>query len=542
MKGLSRPMRIFTVLAACLTTLLVAFGSHARPSLIVIPSSDSSISLQHEELPHPLPEAGLTLSDSLVHPQLFAAPLDSLPFSVPEERDTTTIIFNVFKGPTQNLKAQLTKACTQLNAHVAAVWVFAWNVPADLERGYRQAVAEANASPMCLAANTSVSFTASDFNFKFHGRFLLAPFAGSFHSKYLMIVDDDVIMTRTMAFEFISHMKVKPRLLGTAGQLRGPRNNVKPGWHNAESNAVLHSNPQRADHPTVDYLCNIWFLKTSWATSFFTRDHPLTWYTGEDIHLSYSLKKYLGISSAVVRLQEESDSEDPMKIESKSHSANHEKRVADVRNDMFRVNLGRGFAPELGGVSVHELVFVQNVECAHAFWQHVVHGRGIAAKHRMASIGGFGIIKPSCMLFTGRERTNERMDLLRHTAIEYSKFGNCELHLRPKWGSQPRAIRYFDMRLGFGVENGEYPVSTALSDLIPAFTGILNGGVDVEALERVVVVTVKGCAEGEIFKRSIELVVDMANLGVVGVGGGSGGSSGNKRIKQIEVLGVDVEV
>ncbi|KAJ3029608.1 UNVERIFIED_CONTAM: hypothetical protein HDU68_011643, partial [Siphonaria sp. JEL0065] len=447
----------------------------------------------------------------------------------------------LYKGPVSNIKSQLAKACSQTSP-VAAVWVLAFGVPADLEVQYKLAAQEANESPACLTSNTSVSFTASEFNYKFHGRFLLAPMAASISgSKYLMIVDDDVVLTRNIVRQFVEHMNVKPRLLGTAGQLRGPRNGIEPGWQHPKSPDLLKSHPRRGDQPLVDYLCNIWFFKSSWTNAAFARDHPLTWYTGEDIHLAFTLKKYLGIESAVINVTPDSEEDSPMKLESKKHVANHEKRVADVRNDMFRVNLGRGFRPYLGGALVKTLVFVQDLETAAAF-SEAFNNVGADAENDNSLPDSLreSMETPSCMLFAGRESSLEKLDLLRHIAVEFSDAGSCKLYMKPKWGAQPRAIRYFDMRLGLGVEQGEYPLSTLLSDLIPALTGILTGGIDTDALERIVVVTRIG-GEGELYQRIVRLVVDMVNMGVSGLGGGSAGSNEKPRKGVIEVLELRVQ-
>ncbi|KAJ3234358.1 hypothetical protein HDU81_001466 [Chytriomyces hyalinus] len=462
-------------------------------------------------------------ADGVVHAQLLAAET-ALSTGLEMEKanltgavsDSTVIVFNLFKGPVENLESQLMKACTQ-TAEISHVWVLAFNSPSEAQ--YRSAVESSqDEGHPCKAKDIRVSFTASSFNFKFHGRFLLAPMASTV-ARYLMMVDDDVVMTTTMVQEFIAHMKVKPRLLGTAGQLRGPRPNSDPGWHNHESPHVQKSSLTSANQPQVDYLCNIWFLKTSWTTAIFMRDHPLTFYTGEDIHLSFMVKKYLGVDSTVVNLAPEVSGVAPMKLAKKEHSANHEKRVAHVRNDMFRLNLGRGFVPVLGGVSaekwskdgkkrsstsVGNLVFVQNERVARVVLGEALHH----------ATGGFlaGSQTAACMLFTGREKSVEAVRSLHETAIAFGKVSGCELFLRPKWGFQPRPIQYLNMRLGLGIDNGEYPIWTALSDMIPAIANMASAGID--GLERVYVVTEAGCSEGELYRGAVSLAIDVANRNV----------------------------
>ncbi|KAI8614388.1 hypothetical protein BC830DRAFT_1127594 [Chytriomyces sp. MP71] len=367
--------------------------------------------------------------DGVVHPHLLSTAVSAYANASalnPDTDETTIIVFNLFKGPVANLAAQIAKACSQTTA-VTSVWVLSFDSPMAPE--YRDTVARANSdsTSSCKERGILVTFTESDFNYKFHGRFLLAPMASSI-SKYLMVVDDDVVMTTTMVQEFIQHMKVKPRLLGTAGQTRSPQPAIEPGWHDFKSPQVQNSRTERGDQPAVDYLCNIWFLKTSWVITLFSRDHPLTYYTGEDIHLSFVLRKYLGIRSTVVKLGPEHAGVQVMKIAKKGHSANHEKRVADVRNDMFRLNLARGFIPTLGGVPVGSLVFVQSERVAWAVVAEVTT-KGSSSVFRRA----VGVL-PQCMLFTGREESLEKVLSLHQAALAFSRMAGCELYLKPKWG------------------------------------------------------------------------------------------------------------
>mmetsp|Transcript_114582 Transcript_114582/g.262958 ORF Transcript_114582/g.262958 Transcript_114582/m.262958 type:complete len:94 (+) Transcript_114582:540-821(+) len=46
----------------------------------------------------------------------------------------------------------------------------------------------------------------------------------------------------------------------------------------------------------VDYACGGWFLETAWLHAFF-REPRGTTVTGEDMHLSYTAHKYLGVET-----------------------------------------------------------------------------------------------------------------------------------------------------------------------------------------------------------------------------------------------------
>ncbi|KAJ3288333.1 hypothetical protein HDU79_004942 [Rhizoclosmatium sp. JEL0117] len=522
---------------ASITPTRSSFTQPSHTQTPVTVTSDSLLTTNREfsipsvTLPSKISQSQLKQldQDALVYPHKFVQPTHT--------SESTTIVFNLYSGPVENIESQLRYACGLHSAEtpVTGIWVYAFASPNATD--YRRVVQDANASDVCLSNNITVSFTESTFNYKFHGRFLLAPMVTS---KYLMMVDDDVILSKRMLGEFIQMMRLKPRLLGTAGQLRSPRQGINPGWESPDSPQVQTSNPTEINQPRVDYLCNIWFMKSSW-TLLLTRDHPLTWYTGEDIHCSYVLKKYLGVESAVVKLTVDVEDE-VMPLLSKNHRATREVSVADVRNDLFRLNLGRGIGLELGGTVVKTVVFVQDVEAAYAVLKVFDEGR----KGRKGSVDRdsvSGVLKsPSCMMFSGREESQEKLDLLRLVAIRYSHLASCELYLRPKWGSQPRPVRYFDLKLGFGIENGEYPVVTAAADMIPAVYGILNSGIDAKSLERVVMVTSqdrdKKKEEAKVYRQVMKLVVDMVN-NEVGLRGGAFHRQ-KKRTKKIELVEVNV--
>ncbi|KAJ3380881.1 hypothetical protein HDU84_005517 [Entophlyctis sp. JEL0112] len=411
--------------------------------------------------------------DNIVHPDLFASTMFSEDFS---HQETTSVLFNVFSGPVENLSAQIKKACSQKNSLVSHVIVHAFASKLDYSN-----------TPYpreCAEKGIPVEKTISTFNYKFHGRFLLTPMLTS---KYVMIVDDDVALRETTVAEFISAMKAseEPAMLGIAGQTRAARVDLQPGWHTSDT---IRKNSER-----VDYLCNLWFLKSIWLTTAFMRESPSTWYTGEDIHLSYVLQKYLNIPTKVVKIhQAETLSEEvAMVLKDKPHAANKEQRVADVRNDIFRVNFGKGFEPALGGASVQQLVFVQNLNCAKAVISNRVH---------------FTRAQSSCFLITGRGNNATDIGLLKSAAKLYSEMGNCKIRLQPKWGTEPRLVRYFDLKLGLGLNNSEYPLSLAISDMIPALVGILSGGITSVSPTEIVMVFEKSSNTSHVWRKAVELV------------------------------------
>jgi len=107
-------------------------------------------------------------------------------------------------------------------------------------------------------------------------------------TRYVYIVDDDVAFPVSSIDQYLKHMKKQPSIWGHAGHVRS-------------------TNPEHAQwimrprSPTiVDYANAAWFLETAWIQVAFLREPPRSKLTAEDMHLSYMVKKILGIETRVV--------------------------------------------------------------------------------------------------------------------------------------------------------------------------------------------------------------------------------------------------
>ena len=128
-------------------------------------------------------------------------------------------------------------------------------------------------------------------NFKFFGRFAFAMLA---QTEYVAIFDDDTIPGKNWFKHCLNAMTDVNGLLGTTGiQLTKKMygNHIKVGWNGT------HGPNESIER--VDLIGHAWFLKKEWL-KYMWYEEPVSWDNGEDIHLSYSIKKFGNIESYVI--------------------------------------------------------------------------------------------------------------------------------------------------------------------------------------------------------------------------------------------------
>ena len=119
-------------------------------------------------------------------------------------------------------------------------------------------------------------------------------FALNAETEYICVLDDDTMPGKRFFENCLSTMKISPGLLGARGLRFFSKNRYQPhksfGWDNPNE-----------DLKVVDIVGHAWFFKREWL-SYFWRELPLcnsSRMVGEDIHFSYTLKKYAGINTIV---------------------------------------------------------------------------------------------------------------------------------------------------------------------------------------------------------------------------------------------------
>eukprot|EP00904_Undaria_pinnatifida_P006458 jgi/Undpi1/2942/HiC_scaffold_14.g06319.m1 len=185
-----------------------------------------------------------------------------------------TVILNMFQRKV--LAEQLDSLFKQTVAsHIAEVWVCAFDSP----------LSDYVVSTVEEAEHENVRVIVSDVNFKFYGRFQMALTAPS---DFVWLLDDDVI-PGAQYLEQLMHAagtKLMGRsVLGSWGSHGGM---FMPDYYWDQTRAV-----------PVDFLCSQWFLRPEWL-QYMWRERPATFKTGEDFHISHTLRKYAGISTYVM--------------------------------------------------------------------------------------------------------------------------------------------------------------------------------------------------------------------------------------------------
>ncbi|WCJ41006.1 glycosyltransferase family protein 2 [Euphorbia peplus] len=205
-----------------------------------------------------------------------------------------TVILNHFKRKT--LCAQLDSLLHQtLPFH--HVWVLAFGSPNEVS--LKRIVDSYN--------DTRISFVGSSYDFKYYGRFQLAL---QTEADLVYIVDDDMI-PGTKMLQILSHVagtdKYQNSVLGSIGRILPFRQKdfTFPSYRKFRSKEAGLYLPDPAYDITVDKIVQVDFLSSSWFLSAHLIkalfiEAPMTFMTGEDLHLSYQLQKYRNAGSFVL--------------------------------------------------------------------------------------------------------------------------------------------------------------------------------------------------------------------------------------------------
>ncbi|GFZ17890.1 glycosyltransferase family protein 2 [Actinidia rufa] len=155
--------------------------------------------------------------------------------------------------------------------------------------------------------DSRISFISSTYDFKYYGRFQMAL---QMEADFVYILDDDMIPGRKM-LEILSHVagtdKYKNSVLGSIGRILPFRQKdyTFPSYRKFRSKEAGLYLPDPAYDITVDRIVQVDFLSSSWFLSAelvktLFIETPLTFMTGEDLHLSYQLQKYRNADSFVL--------------------------------------------------------------------------------------------------------------------------------------------------------------------------------------------------------------------------------------------------
>ncbi|KAE8882340.1 hypothetical protein PF010_g1762 [Phytophthora fragariae] len=428
-----------------------------------IRSQDVDEYSQHQvllKIPAPEPERVLEDFTVDVQPSQEVLPMgDEFYTSGFGENDTsTTIIFNVFKGRPKALAVQLMKALTQKYVSPPEVWVMCFNSP--MENKYRHVVKEVKKKFPDVA--DKVKFTVSDFNYKFHGRFLLAYMATT---KYVLIVDDDKAIDGDTVNDYIKYMNIKKGVWGNNGHRRAATFEGYKSWPRDFTGE---------DMAEQDYLSGMWFLEQSWL-EYFMKERPPSWATSEDMHLSHVMRKYLNLNTYAGRVAiGKTLPSKPKEVQATQGSA------LDLREFIFDHELGRGNKVVSVDAPIKTLVYAETVGDIEDYLAKLDACPSLNSSIvvNVGDLNNTAVSGPWCdggktaAVFRGAKEQD--VNGLIAAAEKLCAKTQCEyFSVKP---TIRHGIKYFNMREGYGQANTdvEVPFQTGASDVLLSLVGILN--------------------------------------------------------------------
>ncbi|CAM9254093.1 unnamed protein product, partial [Scytosiphon promiscuus] len=204
-----------------------------------------------------------------------------------------TVILNLFMR--EVLTEQLDSLFEQTTAsHIAEVWVCVFSAPAQ---DYALRVVKES-------KYKNVRLVVSDFNFKFYGRFQMALTAPT---DFVWLIDDDMIPGNKYLGQLMHAAGTEllgSSLLGSIGRVlpRPGRDMSLVSYRKWGSHGGMYMPDYYWDQDNavpVDYLCSQWFLRPEWL-QYMWSERPMTFETGEDFHISHTMRKYANIGTYVM--------------------------------------------------------------------------------------------------------------------------------------------------------------------------------------------------------------------------------------------------
>jgi len=190
-------------------------------------------------------------------------------------KEDISVIFNCYKRP-HALKMQYNAL---VNQTLQPKNIFIWQNKGDYD----------NFKPFDNEIAINCATSISNANFGVWARFA---YALNCRTKYICVFDDDTIPGPKWLENCYNTIQKNEGLLGTIGVIFNDlnyNNYIRHGW----------ANPNE-ETQEVDIVGHSWFFKREWLGAFWRDcDLPLHYLSGEDVHFSYCLQKYLGLKTYV---------------------------------------------------------------------------------------------------------------------------------------------------------------------------------------------------------------------------------------------------
>ena len=186
-----------------------------------------------------------------------------------------SVVLNCYKRP-HTIKMQY-EAIT--NQTLQPKNIFIWQNKGDYE----------NFKPLDLEVANNCATAVSNANFGVWSRFA---YALNCRTKYVCVFDDDTIPGKKWLENCYNTIQEHEGLLGTIGVIFQDLDYInfkRHGWDQPNEKTEK-----------VDIVGHSWFFKREWLGAYWREgEMPLHYLSGEDIHFSYALQKYLNINTYV---------------------------------------------------------------------------------------------------------------------------------------------------------------------------------------------------------------------------------------------------
>ncbi len=189
--------------------------------------------------------------------------------------------------------------------------------------------------------NSDISIARSSYNFGVWSRFA---YALNCKTDYICIFDDDTIPGANWLKNCFEIIEKKNGLLGSRGvRFASDKEYIvgdEYGWNRPHN-----------DIKEVDIVGHSWFFRRDWLSTFWRElpDINSSFMVGEDIHFSYTLQKYMGISTYVPPHPEDDKSlwggnkELGIKIGTDKNAISYNKKRQREMDDSFKNYINKGF-------------------------------------------------------------------------------------------------------------------------------------------------------------------------------------------------------
>jgi len=145
----------------------------------------------------------------------------------------------------------------------------------------------------------------SDYNTKYFGRFSIC---FNFPVDICIVMDDDIIPGKNCIKNYITECNKYNSIIGGNGRMGY---NTSNPYHAQNKMGPFPEHGYRAETKIVDFVGHLWCFKKDWLYYMFSIK-PLTYDTGEDMHLCYSSKCKGNINTYICKQEEVEDNCDLM--------------------------------------------------------------------------------------------------------------------------------------------------------------------------------------------------------------------------------------